>query len=423
MSLRVASVIRPARHQSVLGAQSAVEGAESWTRRRAPGDREVHDGAHQRRRRATLAGASGVGILIVLCLNVGPLSAQAIVLNPLSGSASTDSVETRSGDSGTKSAAEFDGDTRVELPGELDGLLRGGGVPDSLNELRLLEEQSQKVAKVGEKCTVGVRIGAAQGCGVIITQSGLVLTAAHVAMRPGKRARVLLWDGRVVTARTLGMNKEVDAGLLRIEPGQNQGRPWLCASPGTSKNLLPGMWCIATGHPGGHDRSRGAVTRVGRILGIQSGSIVTDCALIGGDSGGPLFDLQGRLIAIHSRIGNDVAENLHVPVDFYKKDWDRLVAGNSWGVLPGFKPVIGIGGNNSLDTAVVLRVNEDSPAEQSGIQVGDVITQFGDVDITTFESLTRAVADTMPGEQVTIWLTRGEDHYRVRLEIGRAAED
>ena len=223
--------------------------------------------------------------------------------------------------------------TEVPILPQLKGLLRQGGVPKTLDQLRQLERQQKRVADAAVKCTVSVTIGHAQGCGVIITATGYVLTAAHVAMRPGKVATVTLSDGRSFAATTLGMNRGVDAGLIRINPGQNGGLPWPHASLGTSSNLVPGMWCIATGHPGGYDRARGPVTRVGRILVVKPEAIYTDCALIGGDSGGPLFDIAGRLIAVHSRIGNDVADNLHVPIDHYDEAWDRMADSEAWGFL------------------------------------------------------------------------------------------
>ncbi|MGB7328292.1 MAG: trypsin-like peptidase domain-containing protein [Rubripirellula sp.] len=312
------------------------------------------------------------------------------------------------------------GGTLVSVPSELQSLLSLGGVPTSVAQLRLMEAQQTKVSKLADSCTVSVQIGPAQGCGVIITESGFVLTAAHVAMRPGKLAMVTLSDGRTVRATTLGMNRNVDAGLMKIELNQNGGRPWPHASLGTSKDLVAGMWCIATGHPGGYDPNRSTVTRVGRILRVREGAIETDCALIGGDSGGPLFDLSGRLIAVHSRIGNDVAENLHVPVDFYGTSWDRMRQNDAWGFLPGFRPVLGVTGSPSLKRAVIEIVRTGSPAEEAGMQVGDIIEQFGDVVISDFASLKTAVADTMPGERVSVWLNRSNDRIRVSVEVGRA---
>jgi len=312
--------------------------------------------------------------------------------------------------------------TEVLVAKDLDQILSLGGIPTSIEQLQELERQQQKVAAAAVACTVSVQIGPAQGCGVIITKSGYVLTAAHVAMRPSKSAIVSLSDGRMVRAVTLGMNREVDAGLLKIEPNQNNGQPWPHATLGVSEELVPGMWCVATGHPGGYDKERGPVTRIGRILAVRPTAIVTDCALIGGDSGGPLFDLAGRLIAVHSRIGNDVADNLHVPIDHYGSSWERMQRGESWGYLPGFRPRLGVTGSSSAPQAIVEKIADGSPAKAAGVQPQDIIEQFGDVVITDFESLKRAVSDTMPGERVKLWVNRGGSRIALNVEIGRASE-
>src|SRR6056297_2981088 len=269
------------------------------------------------------------------------------------------------------SSPNASGITRVEPPEQLVSLIRNGSVPSNLEQLLALEKQQQQIAKRAADCTVNIQInghetGSTQGCGVIITDDGYVLTAAHVAERPGLKVKLTLNDGRAVSARTLGMNRGVDAGLIKIDSGQNDGQPWRHASLGTSVNLRPGMWCVATGHPGGYDQERGPVTRVGRILQVREGAITTDCALIGGDSGGPLFDLEGKLIAVHSRIGNDVADNLHVPVDHYDEHWDRLANGEAWGYLPGFRPVLGVTGQPDLEEARIVQVRPGSPAESAG---------------------------------------------------------
>ncbi len=310
-------------------------------------------------------------------------------------------------------------ETVIELPTSLTRIYERGGVPRSLPELADMEKQQQLIAHRVSSCTVNVAIGPAQGCGVIVTEDGFILTAAHVGMRPGKTATITFSNGRTVTATTLGMNRVVDAGLMKINDGQNNGAPWPHATLGSSEDLRTGMWCIASGHPGGFERGRGPVTRVGRILKVNENSIVTDCALIGGDSGGPLFDLKGKLIAVHSRIGNDVADNLHIPVDHYNKTWDRLAKGEAWGYLEGFRPVLGVQGGSRDSLARISLVKAGSPAEQAGIKEGDVVEQFGDVSITSFQSLTSAVADTMPGERVTCWLSRGGERVRVTIEIGR----
>ncbi len=312
------------------------------------------------------------------------------------------------------------GGTVVAVGTELASLFTHGGIPASVEQLRLLEQQQRKVAASAVGCTVSVQIGPAQGCGVIITESGFVLTAAHVAMRPNKKAMITLSDGRTVRATTLGMNREVDAGLIKIDPNQNGGQGWPHATLGKSDKLVPGMWCVATGHPGGYDKERGPVTRIGRILAVRDGAIVTDCALIGGDSGGPLFDISGELIAVHSRIGNDVADNLHVPIDHYADSWKRMQQGEAWGFLPGFRPVLGVTGSTLSAMAIIDEVRVGSPADNAGIKPKDIVEQFGDVPISNFESLKAAVADTMPGERVRVWINRDGNRKRLSVEIGRA---
>jgi len=311
------------------------------------------------------------------------------------------------------------GGTRVPVFTDLTELLEQGGIPKTIEQFQLLERQQRSVAKAAVPCTVSVKIGPAQGCGVIITGSGFVLTAAHVAMRPNKTAVITLSDGRNVMATTLGMNRQVDAGLIKINDGQNGGQPWPHATLGTSDKLVAGMWCVATGHPGGYDQVRGPVTRVGRILAVRAGSIVTDCALIGGDSGGPLFDIAGRLIAVHSRIGNDVADNLHIQIDHYDASWDRLANREAWGFLPGFKPVLGVKRDANTRTAKVGFVHRGSAASEAGIKSGDIVEQFGDLPISSFDGLKAAVDDTMPGERVPVWLNRNGKRIRLTVEIGR----
>ena len=319
----------------------------------------------------------------------------------------------------TTSVADQSSGTKIAVPSELQGILTSGKVPESLKQLRLLEQQFGRVSEAAKLCTVSVKIGQSQGCGVIIDGGGRVLTAAHVAMRPNKPATVILSNGRQVYARTLGSNKNVDAGMLQINTGQNDGGDWPHATLGSSDKLTAGMWCIATGHPSGFDQERGVVTRVGRISRVNPSALRTDCALIGGDSGGPLFDLSGQLIAIHSRIGNDVEENLHIPIDNYSKSWERLVAGDFWGSLPGFRPVLGVHGNSRMEEAVIDLVRSGSAAMKAGIEQGDIIKKFGDRKITDFQSLKDAVAETMPGENVRVQALREGSIVFFRVVIGR----
>ncbi|MCA9130930.1 MAG: trypsin-like peptidase domain-containing protein, partial [Planctomycetales bacterium] len=277
----------------------------------------------------------------------------------------------------SSSSLARDGNTYVSLASGLERVFRGSE-PATLAELKLLEIQQTKVAAAIEDVTVNVQQGTAQGSGVIITADGYVLTAAHVAGKPNLLATIVFSDGRKVAAKTLGMNRNTDAGLLKIIDTPQEGWPFATlgrvqsqANPDAS--LREGQWCIAAGFPGGFKHDRGAAIRVGRILKIQRGrsgkahTLFTDCALIGGDSGGPLFTLDGTLIGIHSRIGTEISENMHVPVDVFADNWQEMVAGKAWGVLPGLesdsgpelpepRPEIGVSGDLQEQRPVIAAV-------------------------------------------------------------------
>lgn len=309
------------------------------------------------------------------------------------------------------------GQTFIAIERELQRVL-DGAEPRDIQELKAMERQQAKVAEAIQRVTVNVQQGPAQGSGVIITPDGYVLTAAHVAGKPGRDAMVLLSDGTRVQAKTLGMNRNLDAGLLKIT--EKRSRPWPTASLGKSDDLKMGLWCIAAGYPGGFQPQRGAVIRVGRILAVLHGTVVTDCALIGGDSGGPLFNLNGQLIGIHSRIGTEIEENMHVPIDVFADHWSRMKSGEAWGQLPGFKPMIGIQGPKDLDAPLIGSVMNGSPAHHAGLQAGDRILAFDGVTISSFSQLQRSVAESLPGDTVVVEFERNGQVLRHRVQIGIA---
>jgi serine protease Do len=188
---------------------------------------------------------------------------------------------------------------------------------------------------------------------------------------------------------------------------------------GKSSDLNIGQWCLATGHPGGFERGRPPVLRLGRVLAIDENSaITTDCTLIGGDSGGPLFDVEGNVIGIHSRIGGPLNVNLHVPINTYREEWTRLAAGEEWGHLPGMAPFIGVQGEAEAEDAVIVQVMPEGPAAQAGVKPGDVIVRFDGKPIGNFESLKQLVAEEQPGETVVIQVRRGDQVLSLRLVIG-----
>ncbi len=319
-------------------------------------------------------------------------------------------------ESRTPKAVKSTGYTSVDLEPGIGRLFE----PRNQADLISLEKQQIKVAEKVNLVTVNIQHGTTQGTGVIITGDGYIFTAAHVAGRPHKKVAIILHDGTRLEGESMGVNRNDDAGLVRITSARDTAtNPWPHASLGESSSLQQGQWVIATGHPGGWMRDRPAVVRIGRLLKTQKSTLFTDCSLIGGDSGGPLFDLEGRLIGIHSRIGVEVEENMHVPVDVFNKSWDRMVRYEEWGSLPGFKPAIGVRGTSDGDAnCKIASVEPRGPADKAGIRAEDVILKFDNQPIRKFDDLIAAVNSVTPGEQVTVELQREGKLMSVRLIVG-----
>ena len=205
----------------------------------------------------------------------------------------------------------------------------------------------------------------------MVTADGYVLTAGHGSGKAGRKVTIIFPDGKRAKGSTLGANRRLDAGLVKIT---DKG-PWPFLPIGTDKDLKVGDWCLATGHPGGFRPGRPPVVRLGRVIVKNSRFLQTDAILVGGDSGGPLFDMHGRVIAINSRIGRTTTQNIHVPISAYSLDWVPLVQSKVWrGALLGING--GGKGNTDPRGIKVSGVPKDFPADRAGLKVGAVITKF-----------------------------------------------
>ena len=295
---------------------------------------------------------------------------------------------------------------------DLDRIFRGGQ-PRSVAELKAMERHQREVVKTVMDCTVAIVVGPSHGSGVIISADGYVLTAAHVVDAPNRPATLTLSDGRKVAGKTLGVYRTLDAGLLKI----TDAGPWPHAKIG-SEDVQIGQWCIVTGHPGGFQDGRKPVVRIGRVLKRDCFAITTDCPLVGGDSGGPLFDMYGRVIGINSRIGSSLTTNLHIPVAAFRQNWDRLVKAEAWGTFFATRPYIGVRGDPEANVARVTYVYPNAPAQEAGIEVGDVIVQFNSQPVTDFASLQQYVTETRPGEKIVATVLRGDRKVRIQIVVG-----
>jgi len=283
----------------------------------------------------------------------------------------------------------------------------------------------------------GVNPAQGAGSGVIVSKDGLILTAAHVLQAVGDEFEVILHDGDRVKAKSLGKAFGRDAALGQIvEPGT-----YPHVTRAEPDGLAVGDWALAMGHPGGYEVDRSAPLRLGRILETDiDGYIVTDCTLSGGDSGGPLFNLDGKVIGIHSSIGWRTAENRHVPMEAFAKNWDRLMKGDSWGRL-GMRdreprnrqrpelaespegpapdqPVLGISLKLGEQMgALVDQVFEDTPARKAGVQSGDLITKVNGRAIDDGSALVSQVTRLKPGDEIALTIERGSETLELKVTL------
>ena len=296
-------------------------------------------------------------------------------------------------------------------------------VPTDVGGLLDLDARIRRVVDKVLPATVGLMVGNAQGSGVIVSPTGLVLTAAHVSGRPGESLRVVMPDGTQYRAVSLGRNQELDDGLVRIVDDAAKNLPFVPL--GKAADLPPGTWTVALGHPGGYQQDRPPVVRVGRLLVNGRDLILTDNTLVGGDSGGPLFDLDGRLIAIHSRIGDRIQANIHVPVDRFLDDWQTLLTSQDAGdQVPAWmrngpqRATDGMQfdtGDLTTRGALVTNLAVNGPADAAGIQINDRILAFDGQPVENGQDLILKRLALRPGEAVTYRLSRNGEERDVQV--------
>ncbi len=295
---------------------------------------------------------------------------------------------------------------------------------DTLAVLKDVQQKVQGLLPQVRPAVVAIRIQDGTASGVIINSSGLILTAAHVAEKPGREIRVVLNDGQVVRGTTLGLDKATDAALVQL---LDTDRRWPHVNFSRAVvSVSPGDWCFALGHPGGFDKERGVVLRVGKVIRHTANSLQTDCVLMGGDSGGPLFNLKGEVIGIHSQIWEERDHNMHVSMAPFLRSWDEMknsLVIRVWGTGSG--GYLGAAIDTNLSGQIeVLRVLEGSPAQHAGLLAGDIVEAMETQPVRSASQFSNAVRARPAGEEIQLRVRRGEAICEVRVKLtSRPKED
>lgn len=309
----------------------------------------------------------------------------------------------------------------ISVDGKADGT---GGMPDGFDELP--EELQQFFRQLPRGPRGGGRAPQAFGSGFIISSDGYVVTNAHV-VDDAKTVTVRLTDKRELEAEIVGSDKLSDVALLKVK-ADNLPTVQL----GDSDKLDVGQWVVAIGAPFGldHTATQGIVSALSRSLPTETyvPFIQTDAAVNPGNSGGPLFNLQGQVIGVNSQIysrsGGYMGVSFAIPINVVKNVTDQLKTSGQvsrgWlGVeIQNVEPKLA----QSLSLpqtkgALVASVLPSSPADKAGIQAGDVITGFNSLVVESANTLPLLVGNTAIGKSVPVEVWRSGKAVTVNATI------
>ncbi len=271
------------------------------------------------------------------------------------------------------------------------------------------------------------------GSGFVISADGYVLTNNHV-VEGADQVVVRLSDRRELDAKVIGTDAQYDIALLKLNAGNLP-----IVSIGDSTKLKPGQWVVAIGSPFNFDHSvtHGVVSYVGRGFGGPDQQYVpfiqTDVPINRGNSGGPLFNLDGQVVGINSQIysntGSSVGVSFAIPINIAMNAVDQLKTTGH--VARG---MIGVQIQNvdrqmaqSLGLprtggALVNKITPDSSAAKAGVQVGDVITAYDGHDIVLSSDLPPLVGSTKPGASADLTVFRDGKTMHLPLTVGSLQE-
>jgi serine protease Do len=270
------------------------------------------------------------------------------------------------------------------------------------------------------------------GSGFIVSPDGYILTNAHV-VDGVKEVQVKLTDRREFTAKVVGTDPKTDVALIKID-----AKNLPTVRIGSAKNVEVGQWVVAMGSPFGFENSltAGVVSAKSRSLPGDGyvPFIQTDVAVNPGNSGGPLFDMNGNVIGINSQIysrsGGYMGVSFAIPIDVALHVKDELA--KSGHVTRGRIGVAIQSVNQSLaqsfglpkpEGALVSAVADNSPAARAGIKAGDVILAWNGTPIDDSAELPGLVADTAPGKHATVKLWRNGGEQTLGVTVANMPDD
>lgn len=270
------------------------------------------------------------------------------------------------------------------------------------------------------------------GSGFILSEDGYVLTNAHV-VRDADEVIVGLSDRRELPAKVVGTDAETDVALLKVDA---KGLPTV--ELGDSDNLRVGQWVLAIGAPFGleYSATQGIVSALSRSLPDDNyvPFIQTDVAVNPGNSGGPLFDLDGKVVGINSQIfsrtGGYMGLSFAIPINLATQIADQLrtdgYVRRGWlgvAIQDMDQALAESFGLERSHGALVASVNPGSPAAKGGLQAGDVIVGFNGRKVNRSGELPPLVGSTPTGEEVPVEIFRDGETVTLQVTVGERSRE
>lgn len=278
----------------------------------------------------------------------------------------------------------------------------------------------------------GPRVERSLGSGFIIDPDGLVVTNDHV-IDEADEVEVVLQDGRVLPAEIIGRDPATDLAVLRVDAGE----PLPFVVFGDSDAMRVGEWVVAIGNPFGLGGSlaAGVVSALGRDIGGRYDDYLqSDVAINSGNSGGPLFNMNGEVIGVNTAIfsptGTSVGISFSIPSAVAQPVINQLIefgetrrgwlGVNVQRVTADMAEAMGL---SSARGAVVTQIDPEGPAGQSDLAIGDVVLAFAGRPVADDRALPRIVAETEPDSTVEVEVFRRGRSLTLEVTVERLNED